>query len=143
MSDPERTGLAELAATFLRLGLTAFGGPAGTFIGFLVGGWSGAIAATVGIFLPAFVFVALSVVLLDRLRASRRARAFVDGVNAAAVGLILVVAAGLLDAVRDDLPSVAIAVVALAVLVQGRVGAPWLILGGAAIGLARLVLGAP
>lgn len=115
----------------------------GTFIGFLVGGWSGALAATVGVFLPAFGFVALSVVLLARLRASRRARAFLDGVNAAAVALIVVVAAGLLAAIRDDLPSIAIAAAALAILFQGRVGAAWLILGGAAIGLGRLALGVP
>lgn len=114
-----------------------------TFIGYLVGGWLGAVAATVGIFLPAFAFVAVSVKLLDRLRASRRARAFLDGVNAAAVGLIAVVAAGLLATVRGDLPSLAIAAVALAILFQGRIGAAWLILGGALIGLVRLLLGVP
>lgn len=113
----------------------------GTFIGFLVGGWTGALAATVGIFLPAFAFVALSVVLLARLRASRRARAFLDGVNAAAVALIVVAAAGLLAAIRDDPPSLAIAAAALAILVQGRVGAARLIAVGAVIGLGRLALG--
>ena len=115
----------------------------GTFIGFLVGGWAGAIAATVGIFLPAFAFVALSVVLFDQLRASRRARAFLDGVNAAAVGLIVAVAAGLLAAVREDVPSIVIAVGVLAILLLGRVGAAWLILAGAAIGFGRLILGVP
>lgn len=115
----------------------------GTFIGYLIGGLAGAAAATVGIFLPAFAFVALSVVLLDRLRASRRARAFLDGVNAAAVALIVVVAAGLMSAVRDDVPSVALAAGALAILSLGRVGAAWLILAGATIGLVRLVLGVP
>jgi chromate transporter len=115
----------------------------GTFIGYLVGGWAGAVAATVGIFLPAFAFVALSVELLDRLRASRRVRAFLDGVNAAAVGLIAVVAAGLLAAIRDDLPSIAIAAVALAILYWGRIGAVWLILAGAGVGVVRLMVGLP
>jgi chromate transporter len=115
----------------------------GTFIGFLVGGWVGALAATVGIFLPAFGFVALSVVLLARLRASRRARAFLDGVNAAAVALIGVVAVGLLATVRDDPAAIALAAVALVILLQGRVGAAWLILAGAVVGLGRLALGVP
>jgi chromate transporter len=114
-----------------------------TFIGYLVGGWLGAVAATIGIFLPAFAFVAVSVKLLDRLRASRRARAFLNGVNAAAVGLIAVVAAGLLATVREDLPSLAIAAVALAILAGERIGAAWLIAGGALIGLVRLLLGVP
>ena len=114
---------------------------AATFVGYLVGGLDGALAATVGIFLPAFVFVALSVVLLVRLRASRRTRAFLDGVNAAAVALIAVVAAGLLAGIRDDLPSIAIAGLAMAILVSGRVGAVWMILAGAAIGVGRFALG--
>lgn len=114
-----------------------------TFIGYLVVGCLGAVAATAGIFLPAFAFVAVSVKLLDRLRASRRARAFLDGVNAAAVGLIAVVAAGLLATVRGDLPSLVIAAVALAILFQGRIGPAWLIVGGALIGLVRLLLGVP
>jgi chromate transporter len=114
-----------------------------TFIGYLVGGWVGAVAATVGIFLPAFVFVALSVTLLERLRTSGRARAFLDGVNAAAVGLIAVVAAGLLAAIRDDLPSIAIAAISLAILYRGRIGAAWLILAGAGVGLGRLLIGLP
>lgn len=115
----------------------------GTFIGYVIGGWAGAAAATIGIFLPAFAFVALSVVLLDRIRASRGARAFLDGVNAAAVGLIAVVAAGLLAAIVDDLPSVVIAAAALVILSQGRVGAAWLILAGGGIGLVRLAFGVP
>jgi chromate transporter len=113
----------------------------GTFIGYLVGGPPGALAATVGIFLPAFLFVALSVVLLARLQASLRVRAFLDGVNAAAVALIAVVAGGLVATVRDDPPSIGVATVALVVLLQGRVGPGWLMLAGATIGLVRLALG--
>jgi chromate transporter len=62
-----------------------------TFIGYLLGGAPAAAVATVGIFLPAFLFTALSAVLFDRIRGSRHARGFLDGVNAAAVALIAVV----------------------------------------------------
>ena len=75
-----------------------------TFIGYVVGGPVGAVAATVGIFLPAFVAVGVSIPILDRLRGSARARAFLDGVNVAAVGLIAIVAVQLaLTAFRDAL----------------------------------------
>src|SRR4029434_2731583 len=53
-----------------------------TFIGYVLGGGAGAFVATLGIFLPAFVFVALSGPLVPRLRQSRTAGAFLDGVNA-------------------------------------------------------------
>jgi chromate transporter len=66
-----------------------------TFIGYLLGGPSVAVAATVAMFAPAFVFSAVSSVVLDRLKASRAARAFLDGVNAAAVAMIAVVVASL------------------------------------------------
>jgi chromate transporter len=108
-----------------------------TFIGYLVGGPAGSIAATVGVFLPAFLAVALSIPILDRLRGSDRARAFLDGVNAAAVALIGIVAVQLaMTAFRDAL-SVAIGLAAVLALALG-VGSGWLILAGAAIGLIRL-----
>src|SRR5262244_3195954 len=55
-----------------------------TFIGYVLGGIPGAALATIGIFLPSFVFVAVSHPLVPRIRASRRAGAFLDGVNVAA-----------------------------------------------------------
>ncbi|HVL11327.1 MAG TPA: chromate efflux transporter, partial [Gemmata sp.] len=69
-----------------------------TFIGYLLGGPAGAAVATVGIFLPAFVFVALSVPLVPRLRRSKVAGAFLDGVNAASLALMAVVTVQLADA---------------------------------------------
>jgi chromate transporter len=109
-----------------------------TFIGYLVAGPAGAVVATVGIFLPAFVAVAASIPLLDRLRSSRRARDFLDGVNAAALGLLAVVAAQLAIGVLVDPLALLLAIVALVAILRG-VPAVWLIIAGAAIGIARLV----
>lgn len=109
-----------------------------TFIGYVVGGPIGAAAATVGVFLPAFVAVGLSIPILDRLRGDGRARAFLDGVNAAAIGLIGVVAVQLAAASLRDVVGVATAAVAFALLVRG-VGTGRLIAAGAAVGLIRLV----
>ncbi len=110
-----------------------------TFIGYLAGGPLGAVAATVGIFAPAFVAVAVSIPLLARLRRSARARAFLDGVNAATVGLLLVVAVQLGRAALVDPWSMAIALVALGLLIRGVGSAP-LIVAGALVGLVRLSL---
>jgi chromate transporter len=110
-----------------------------TFIGYLVDGPIGAVAATIGVFLPAFVAVALSIPILDRLRDSARARAFLDGVNAAAVGLLAVVAAQLALASIRDVIGGATAALAFVLLIRG-VGTGWLIAAGAALGPIRLLL---
>jgi chromate transporter len=113
-----------------------------TFIGYVVGGPIGAVAATVGVFLPAFLAVALSIPVLDRLRHSLRARAFLDGVNAAAIGLLGVVAVQLALASVGDVVAAATAIAAFALLIRG-VGSGWLIVAGAAVGITRLLLIAP
>jgi chromate transporter len=113
-----------------------------TFIGYVVGGPAGAAAATVGVFLPAFLAVAISIPILDRLRASSRARAFLDGVNVAAVALIAIVAVQLASGSFPDLVSIAIGVVALVGLLRG-IGSGWLMAAGALVGLSRLVLTLP
>ena len=106
-----------------------------TFIGYLLGGWMGAVAATAGIFLPAFVFSAASAGLLHRVRQSATSRAFLDGVNVAAVVLIALVALLLARAAVVDLWTAAVAL--LSTILIGLLG--WnssLVLGGAAcIGL--------
>jgi chromate transporter len=94
----------------------------------------------VGIFLPAFVFVALSGPLVPRLRASARAGAFLDGVNVASLALMAVVTAQLGRAALVDAPTVALAAVCLALLVRWRVNATWLMAGGAAVGWATHAL---
>jgi chromate transporter len=108
---------------------------AATFIGYLIGGPGGAVAATIGIFLPAFVFSALSVRVLDRLKDEGAARWFLDGVNAAAVSLIAVIVAGLARHAIVNGPTVCAAAVALVLVALLRVNAAWVILGAAAVGL--------
>jgi chromate transporter len=111
-----------------------------TFVGYLAAGPIGAAAATIGIFLPAFVAVALSIPVLDQLRTSATFRAFLDGVNAAAVGLLAVVAVRLgLEVLVEPLAWL-VAGVAFLLLWRG-VPSPLLIAVGAAIGIARTVLG--
>ncbi len=110
-----------------------------TFIGYLVGGPIGALAATVGVFLPAFLAVALSIPILDRLRTSVRARSFLDGVNVAAVGLLGVVAVQLAIGGVRDIVGVATMLGAFGLLLRG-VGTGWLIAAGAAVGVIRWLL---
>lgn len=105
-----------------------------TFIGYVLAGPSGALVATAGIFLPAFVFVALSGPLVPRLRGSARAAAFLDGVNVASLALMAVVTAQLGRAALVDLPTVALAILSAVLLLRWRLNSTWLVLGGAAAG---------
>jgi chromate transporter len=111
-----------------------------TFIGYLLGGPSGAAVATAGIFLPAFAFVALSVPLLPRLRKSVVAGAFLDGVNAASLALMAVVTVQLGRAAIIDGLTLALAVGSAVLLLRFKLNASWLVLGGAAVGLALALL---
>jgi chromate transporter len=107
-----------------------------TFIGYLVGSWPGALLATLGIFLPSFVFVAVSGPLIPRMRASRWFGALLDGAVAAALGLMAGVAWDLgSEAIVDPLTA-ALALLTLAVLLRFRLNSGLLVLAGAAVGLA-------
>jgi len=111
-----------------------------TFIGYLVAGWPGAVAATLGIFMPSFVIVALVGPWIPRLRRSTTAQAFLRGVNAAAVALILAVAVTLVPLVLVDGWAVALSLFGLFLLLRYRLDTLWLVLGGAAVGLLRAFL---
>ncbi len=111
-----------------------------TFIGYVLGGVSGALLATLAIFLPSFVFVALSGVYIDRLRKSRRASGFLDGVNVAALGLMAAVTYNLGRAAFVDLPTIAVAAVAAFLLLRFRVNSTWLLLAGAGVGFIKGML---
>jgi len=111
-----------------------------TFIGYLLAGPRGALVATAGIFLPAFVFVALSGPLVPHLRASPIAAAFLDGVNAASLALMAVVTVQLGRAAVVDLPTALLALLAALLLLRFKVSSTWLVLGGAAAGIAAHAL---
>ena len=111
-----------------------------TFIGYLLCGPAGAVVATVGIFLPAFFFVAISGPLLPRLRASPFAGGFLDGVNVASLALMAVVTWQLGGSALVDGFTVMLAVGAAFVLLRYRVNSIWLVLGGVAIGLIKELL---
>jgi chromate transporter len=107
-----------------------------TFIGYVLAGGPGAAAATFGIFLPAFVFVAISGPLVPRLRRSPLAGAVLDGVNAASLALMAVVTAQLASSALVDGLTVVLAVAGAACLLVLRVNSSWLVLGGAIAGFA-------
>ena len=106
-----------------------------TFIGFVLGGVPAALLATLGIFLPSFIFVALSNPVIPRLRNSPWASSLLDGVNVASTGLMTAVTWQLGRAALIDPLTVTLALVALVLLLQFRVNSTWLILGGALTGL--------
>jgi len=106
-----------------------------TFIGFILDGPRGAIIATAGMFLPAFLFVAVSGPLVPRLRKSPLAGAFLDGVNAASLALMAVVTWELGRAALVDGVTIVLALVSTLLLFRFRVNSLWLILGGALTGL--------
>jgi chromate transporter len=106
-----------------------------TFIGYLVAGGAGAAIATVAIFLPGFLLVALSGPLIPRLRSSRHAAAALDGVNAGSVALMAAVTWQLGRAALVDLPAILVAVAGAVLLFRFRVNSAWLVLAGGALGL--------
>lgn len=112
-----------------------------TFIGYVVAGPWGALVATVGIFLPAFVYVALSGPLIPRVRQSPTARAFLDGVNAASLALMASVTWQLARAAPVDVVSLVLAIVSAILLIRWRVNSAWLVLGGALLGVVATALG--
>ena len=106
-----------------------------TFIGYLLGGVTGAAIATVAIFLPAFVLVAVSGPLVPRIRKSPTAGAVLDGINVAALALMLVVSAQLARTAIVDWFTLAIAGLSALLVFRYRVNSAWLVLGSAAAGL--------
>jgi chromate transporter len=111
-----------------------------TFIGYFLGGFSGAVAATLGIFLPSFFFVAISNPLIPRLRRSAFAGALLDGVNVAALGLMAAVTWQLGDAAIIDPLTILLALAALVALFRLKVNSFWLVLAGAIAGLLRFLV---
>ena len=126
---------------FLKIGSVVVGqftpGPVfttATFIGYILAGPGGAAAATLGIFLPTFAFVALSSPLVPRLRQSPAAGAFLDGVNAASLALMVFVTGQLARAALVDGVTVGLALISAVLLLRFHVNSVWLVLGGGVVG---------
>jgi chromate transporter len=105
-----------------------------TFVGYVIGGVPGAAAATIGIFLPAFLLVWATNPLVPRLRRSRWAGGFLDGVNAGSVALMAGVLLQMGIATLQGWPSWLIAALAAVAVFGTRVNSVWVILGGAVMG---------
>jgi chromate transporter len=106
-----------------------------TFIGYVVGGLSGAILATVGIFLPSFIFVAIVFPVVGVLRRSRWTSGFLDGVNMGALGLMAGVTWQLTRAAVIDWITAILALTACVVVFVSKINSAWLVVAGGAAGL--------
>ncbi|HEX2714450.1 MAG TPA: chromate efflux transporter [Candidatus Acidoferrales bacterium] len=113
---------------------------AATFIGYVLAGPWGALLGTIGIFLPGFLIVAASGPLIPRLRQSPLAGAFLDGVNVAAVALMIVVSGQLGRAALVDVTTIVIVAASAVLLLRFRANSAWLVIGGALVGLAASFL---
>jgi chromate transporter len=112
-----------------------------TFIGYVIGGWWGAALATIGIFLPSFVFVAITNPLIPRIRRSPTLAALLDGVNAGALALMAGVTVHLARSAVIDAFTAILAVVAAIILLRWKINSAWLVLGGAGVGVVARFVG--
>jgi chromate transporter len=111
-----------------------------TFVGYVMAGPIGGIVATIGIFLPSFVFVALSAPVIPLMRRSPTASAFLDGINVASWALM---ASVMLEISRQsivDLPTLILAGIGLIAIVYWKINSTWLVLAGAVSGIAYTFL---
>lgn len=106
-----------------------------TFIGYLLGGVPGAALGTVGIFLPAFVFVAITGPIIPRLRNSPATASLLDGLNVVSLALMGGVTWQLGRRAIVDPFTFLLALAAFVLLFRFKVNAAWLVIGGAILGL--------
>lgn len=111
-----------------------------TFIGYLLAGVPGALVATAGFYLPAFVIVSLSHPLIPRIRNSAWASGLLDGVNVAALGLMAAVTWSLARAAFVDIYTLLLGVIALGLLLRYGLNSAYLVLLGAGAGLLGALL---
>ncbi len=104
-----------------------------TFIGYILAGWTGALVATVGIFVPGFLLVAIGGPLIPRLRRSPLVAAALDGVVAASLALMVVVTWQLGKAAIVDRTTLIVFGISIIVLLRFRANPAWLI-AAAAVG---------
>ena len=105
-----------------------------TFIGYLLGGWPSALLATLGIFLPSFLFVGLLSRILPFVRKSPWTATFLDGVNVASLGLMAGVTIQLGQTALIDIFTVLLSLITLFVIFRFGVNLVWLIVGGGLLG---------
>lgn len=106
-----------------------------TFVGYLLAGHAGAIAGTIGIFLPAFVLVGVINPWVPSLRQSPWVSSFLDGVNAASLGLMAAVTYTLGSTALVDLLTVILATLSAIAVFRFQVNSVWLVLAGGVVGL--------
>ncbi len=106
-----------------------------TFIGYMLGGVQGALLATLGIFLPSFVFVAISNPFVPRLRRSPWFGGLLDGVNVASLALMAAVTLQVARASVVDWITALVAIAATVLLLRFKVNSTWLVLAGGLVGL--------
>ena len=108
-----------------------------TFIGYILGGAPGSVIATIGIFLPSFIFVAIIGRFVPRLRNSPWAAGLLDGVNVASLGLMATVTWYLGKAAFVDPITAVIAIISAVLLLRFRLNPTWIIFGGAVVGFIK------
>ncbi len=107
-----------------------------TFVGYLTGGLQGALLATLGMFLPSFVFIAIVFPLIPKLKKAPGARIFLDAINAVTVGLMAAVSWQLARGAILDAFTAVEAIVGLLILRRFQINSAWLILAGLMAGFA-------
>jgi len=107
-----------------------------TFIGYLLGGTTGAIVATIGIFVPSFIFVAASRPLIPRIRRSPIAGPLLDGVNVGALALMAAVTLQVSRAALVDVTTAVVAAISALLLIYSRMNSAWLIFAAGLVGFA-------
>jgi chromate transporter len=113
-----------------------------TFVGYIMNGWNGAILATVGLFLPAFLFVAFLNPLMLKLRQSKVFSSFLDAVNIASVAIIVAVCYSIGKESVSDWRTISIAVTSLAIVFTfPKLNSAFVILGGALAGYMLSLIG--
>ncbi|GAB4213242.1 MAG: chromate efflux transporter [Synechococcales cyanobacterium] len=112
-----------------------------TFVGYLVAGSAGAVAGTIGIFLPAFVLVGLVNPWIPALRRSPWTAGFLDGINAASLGLMAAVTYTLGQASLVDGLTLILGIIGVIAVFRWRINSAWLVLAGGVIGLVAQALG--
>ncbi len=106
-----------------------------TFIGYLLAGHPGAVAATTGIFLPAFILVWLVSPWVPKLRQSPWTSGFLDGLNAASLGLMVSVTITLSQSALVDFLTIGLAVISAIAILKFGINSAWLIIFGGLMGV--------